>query len=696
MASTKVTEDDRPSSSDTAPGTALTDILPIPASKNEDANSVEDIPTLSHSLAVSGTDATDMAEKSHDTHVEGHDLGWNKEKEILASPLVPGIGNEDLWLLVRRFNKQIHHVKEAENEVPGNLDLNISDIEEFSPDKLRASVERFYMTVIIGVLSAIKHTARLRSWRESRRTSYFCTAYFIAWALDFVAPLIIFTLIILIVYPPSRKVLFPPAPIALVDSKSGGLQKPKAGVLGSHETATGAPENHKGEAQEQEASNFFNGFTSVVLTSATGSRSPADPESPENADASPGTSATENIPDPSSLAISAAEAKDVAAGGRPSPKHDKTKKPVENTIWKSMRPIMAGVNMSSDTYERLCNALSPTPPFPQHIYRLRLATIIVPLLLVSLFTTSYMFMKGMTFGIGFGFFGDPIISRSLKLLNRRFPHWQKILEVRNTVLKGVPTNAQLALTFLRIGERKDAPLPPPPSTNEPPSDQPAPLTDDDLLANGSDQPLDATDDELQAAIAHDPQSSSALSSDADASKDAKHKKRGSRLLGLVKGAAKGTVKSAITTDAVRAKVGSHQARNRLGAVPREKASLLSGPVDFKARYKGEKGRVLITTKSTTPAVSFCTESRAGKVDVDGVALVPRWSVAIGDIKELKKIGSYGFKAKMLVGWSLGREVSDSLEISDSMGTVRRVTALPLRDELFNRLIAIGEQKWEAW
>jgi hypothetical protein len=59
--------------------------------------------------------------------------------------------------------------------VPGDLDLNIADEEEFSPDKLRANIERLYMTVIIGVIGAVKHIARLRSWREKRRTAAFCT-----------------------------------------------------------------------------------------------------------------------------------------------------------------------------------------------------------------------------------------------------------------------------------------------------------------------------------------------------------------------------------------------------------------------------------------------------------------------------------------------------------------------------------------
>jgi hypothetical protein len=40
----------------------------------------------------------------------------------------------------------MYHVKEVPYAVPGDLDLNISDEEEFSPDKLRATVERFYMT----------------------------------------------------------------------------------------------------------------------------------------------------------------------------------------------------------------------------------------------------------------------------------------------------------------------------------------------------------------------------------------------------------------------------------------------------------------------------------------------------------------------------------------------------------------------
>ncbi|KAI1810650.1 hypothetical protein GGS20DRAFT_164396 [Poronia punctata] len=670
--------------------TKLANVLPVPATtqatdpaQQKAANSITEEPTLSHSLAMDGHDEKGVAQYPRNDEVVN--LGWHEKKENIPAPLVGGLGNEDLWLLIRRFNKQTYHVKEVTSPVPGDLDLNISDEEEFSPDKLRATVERFYMSVAIPLLGAVKHVARLRSWRESRRTACFCTAYFIAWFFNLITPLILITVITLIIYPPSRPILFPPAPISLVDSKSGGVQKPKAGVLGSHESATGAPENHKGEAVEQEASNFFNGVTAVVVTSATGKHPQGNPPD--------GDSAEEKAPDPTEVAISAAEAKDG------SKKHDKTKVPVENAVWSKMRPVMHGISDATDNWERLANALSPTPPFPPDIYRIRLAGLIAPLLLTSLFVTSYLFVKGATFTFGLLFFGDPVLTPAFHWLNMTYPNWQRALELRNTVLKGAPTNAQLTLTLLRIGEANKAPLPPAPRVHSPPPDRPAGITDGELRATGAEPPLNATDAELEVAMAHDPTTAHETSgADIDAAKPSptsKHHHKGSRILGAVKGALKGTVKSAIAGDAARAKVGSQPARNRLGAVPppREEEYLQkTGPVDFEARYNGHKGRVYITTKSTIPAVGFSTTKKGGEVD----ELDPLWSIAIGDIKELKKIGGYGWKAKIVVGWSLGREVNDGLEITDRRGNMWRVTALPLRDELFNRLVAIGGQKWEAW
>ncbi|TKA71227.1 hypothetical protein B0A49_04170 [Cryomyces minteri] len=631
-----------------------------------------------------------VAAQSHGEE-EVKDLGWNEPPSKIPGPLIKGLPNEELWVLIRRFNKQMYHVKEYPYPVPGNLDLNIADEEEFSPDKLRSNIERLYMTVIIGLMGFGKHLMRLRSWRETQRTAWFCTAYFVAWIFDFIVPLIAVTMITLIAYPPSRPFLFPPAPLALVDGSTGGVQKPKAGVLGSHDSATGAPENHKGEAVEAEASNFVNSIASVALSSVAGKH-------PQNDPPAEGSRVSDSVPDPTSIVTGALNAKETADGKNSSATHDKTKVPMETAMWTKMRPVMHVIGDVTDTWERFANALEPTPPFPQEAFRLRIAALVVPLLGMSLFVTSYMFMKGLTFGVGFGFFGDPVIQPGLEWLNRTFPHWQKLLELRNNILLGVPTNAQLTITLLRIGEVNKAPLPPPPQTSAPPPEKPAAITDEQLRAAGSGYPLNASPEELDQAMAHDPSVPHQTGgSDIDASKDTHHGKKGSKLLGFFKGAAKVSIEAAIGADHLKAKIGDEHSKNRLGAIPDNPEELKSGPVDFKCRYHGKSGHVYISTKATIPCVAFSTDSTIEKIGSnDREDLHPVWSIPIADVKELKKVGGFGWKAKLIVGWALDREVADGLEIVDRKGQTWTVTAMVLRDELFNRLIAIGGQKWEAW
>lgn len=587
----------------------------------------------------------------------------------------------------------MYHVKEYPYPVPGDLDLNIADEEEFSPDKLRANIERLYMTVIIGLMGFGKHIMRLRSWRETRRTTYFCVAYFVAWAFDFLVPLLLTTIVVLIAYQPSREIMFPPAPLALVSGSTGGVQKPKAGVLGSTDSATGAPERHKGEAVEAEATNLVNGIASVALSSVAGKHPQNDPPSTEE------SSTNDSIPDPTAMAVSASNARAKTGGGASEvTAHDKTKVPVENAIWNKMRPIMHGIADVSDTWERFGNALAPTKPFPQEMYRLRIASLVIPLLAISFVLTSYMVVKGITFGIGFGFFGDPIIQKGMLWLNSHFPKWQKLLELRNTVLKGVPTNAQLTITLLRIGEANKAPLPPPPHSGGVPPDEPVELTEEELRAAGADWPLNATDEEIQAAIESDPLTAhETAGEDIDSTKEKKHGKKGSKILNFFKGGMKGTVDTALGVDHVKAKVGSEASKQRLGVIPGKNEPHMSGPIDFKCRYHGKRGHAYIATKATIPCVGFSLDrSVTGKDGSLIEDLRPVWTVAIADIKELKKIGGLGWKSKLLVGWALDKEVADGLEIVDKRGNSYHITAMLLRDELFNRLVSMGGQKWEAW
>ncbi|KAJ6562429.1 hypothetical protein B0H19DRAFT_1288259 [Mycena capillaripes] len=645
------------------------DILPMPDTvapvtdpeHQEVAYSITQSPTDSHALAQADQEEKGAAQEEHDAEVL--DLGWNQHPDKVAKPLVSGLDNEELWLLIRRFNKQIYRVKEYPYPLPGKLDLNIADEEEFSPDKLRARLERFYLTVVLSAISIVKHVARLRSWRETRRTSVFCAAYLLAWLCDLLVPLVVAVALLLIVYPPSRAFLFPPAPIALVDPVSGGIQKPRAGFLGSTDTAIGAPENHKGEAAEAEAAHFVKSIASVAIATASGKH--------------PQSEASHDI--------------------TVKPSQVKAKVPMETAVWAKIPPIMHDIGEITDTYERFANALSPAPPFPRHLHRLRLAALVVPLLSLSMYTTSYMFVKAVTFGLGFAFFGGPLIRAGLKWLNRTMPHWEKLLELRNTVLKGVPTNAQLAITLLRIGEANKAPLPPPPLSAYPPQDEPIELSDENLRATGAEPPLNATDEELDAAVQPDPTVAHHTGDPQIDHAKGKSGGKGSKLVNMVKKGIRGTVVAALGADQLKAKAGSETAKRRLGVLPRHRE--VTGPVDFVCRYEGKKGHAYIATNATIPCVAFSLDDNITTLGSSGRAesdLNPIWSIAVGDIVEIRKVGGLGWKARLVAGWALDREIADGLEIVTKRQEVFPLTAVVLRDELFNRLVAMGGQQWEAW
>jgi len=75
---------------------------------------------------------------------------------------------------------------------------------------------------------------------------------------------------------------------------------------------------------------------------------------------------------------------------------------------------------------------------------------------------------------------------------------------------------------------------------------------------------------------------------------------------------------------------------------------------------------------------------------------PDWGIAIADLAEVKKIGGLGWKGKIVVGWATRREVKDGIELISKDGMKYRATALKERDELFNRVISMGQQVWESY
>lgn len=167
--------------------------------------------------------------------------------------------------------------------------------------------------------------------------------YFVAWFLDLLAPTSFCVLLALVTYPPSRSILFPHAPIALIDKDTGGVQKPTAGVLGSHSSITGAPENFKGEAAEKEASNLMSSMASMAAGSVTGKHDQGTPRDAPIED---------SAPDTMDVVSDAADAQASVHGEVPDKTHDKTRQPMKEVVFATAVQLMRGVNDIVDTYER--------------------------------------------------------------------------------------------------------------------------------------------------------------------------------------------------------------------------------------------------------------------------------------------------------------------------------------------------------
>ncbi|CAG8124316.1 unnamed protein product [Penicillium salamii] len=582
-------------------------------SKTDDQGNPEseipDGPTDSHILSQVDQDDKGLVQKAGET-AEITNIGWGHPPDQIEEPLVAGLSNEDLWMLIRRFDK----------------------------------------------------------------------VYLISWLLDLLVPTLLATLLALVVYPPCRPLMFPPAPIALVDKDTGGVQKPKAGILGSHDSITGAPEKHKGMAAEQEASNLVASVASVAVGSAVGKHDQGVPDDAPLED---------DLPDAMEIVANTADAQSAAHGKVPADSHDKTRQPMRQSVMDAANLAMQVVNDITDTYEKMGNALSATAPFPRLSPRLRLAAVLCPACLASMVTSSYVLMKSTTFIVGFAFFGDPVLRRGVKYLNRRFPKWQKVIELQNSLLKGIPTNAQLTVTLLRIGEANASPLPPPPNSQEKPPSRPASLHHEELT-------LGATGEEIQEAALEKPDVD--LHPETGQTQEKPHKRTlASGILGFFRGTTASGVESKRGIDRLRATVGSRHAKNRVGVL-RHKGKMITpiGPVSFDARYKGKHGTVIIDSTKEPALLYFTTETPFNDVEVEnrksGSVL---FTMPVNEIQEMRKLGGMGWKGKLVVGWALGsKEVVDGLLITGTKaGQTYQLTAMGTRNQLFNRLVAIDGQVW---
>ncbi|KAF5673871.1 hypothetical protein FHETE_3258 [Fusarium heterosporum] len=572
--------------------------------------------------------------------LEVTDRGWDSHHNLPEDYAIDGMKNEDIWLLVRRFNKRVFHVKHDPAHSPNKLDFNVNEDEDFSPNKLRAQLERLYMEVVMGMIHAKQHIARLQSWREPRRTTYFCVAYFAAWYLNLLMPTLLAALFAMLLSPEVRRTLFPPHPTSLVHYKDGSLIKPPAGILSTDDTGTGAPENLKGQALEREASNFVTGIIALAANTFVD-------EDPQHSQVQKGDEASDE-PESRSLAMRIITAKD-KAGGVQKPSWDKTKKPMQEIMWTRMKPLMHKLCVLCDTYERLA--------------------------------------KLATFGLGVVFFGSDLLVNIYSWLKPKIER----------LFKGIPTDVQVTVTLLREGERIKSPLIPPPQPHGPPPHHIRDLNDNVLATSSDDPPLGATPRELQRAIGKDEgKVQGSGGNDHEIAESGSGGKRRGTILKIVKPIVHSVAKTVIAADKLRGKTGTESAKRRIGACESREQPSIAGPVEFVCRWEGHKGYVYLTTDTAAPCLCFTKKS---SVDLDSPEyheVRPSWIILVADITALNKYTGYGTKAKLAAGWALEVEIMDGIEIIDREEKPTLITAMARRDELFNRLCAIGNQKWEIW
>ena len=141
--------------------------------------------------------------------------------------------------------------------------------------------------------------------------------------------------------------MFPPMPLSLVDWKTGAATKPSAGVLGSIDSLSGAPENALGEAVEREASNFVAGLAGISMNIMTAEDPRAEPKNQQSE-----KQAGDSAPEPDKATMLVAAAKDKANGTQTS-EDDKTKKAMTIGMWSGMMPALRILYAVSNIWERI-------------------------------------------------------------------------------------------------------------------------------------------------------------------------------------------------------------------------------------------------------------------------------------------------------------------------------------------------------
>lgn len=375
----------------------------------------------------------------------------------------------------------------------------------------------------------------------------------------------------------------------------------------------------------------------------------------------------------------------------------------DQLVGKYLKLTQDGLGDFADIMECFANALLPPQPYPQTMARYKLAGAIgVPLIIVTAVVPAWIWHRLASFTLGFAFFGQPLINRGIAFINEKVPNLAELLDLRNSLLSGVPTNDQLVLHLLRVGERSHRPLPrpPPPPLAGTPKEQikdTAPNPDDELVDEAGN-PIDPED-------LH--------------GKDKTMHRAKSKIAGGLKGLSKrmAAFHADVSVDGTKKAVGSTMDKMIWGSALKDD----DHPEIYPCRINGVKGRIVIDPTDVRDYAARIRFEPAGVGKTEKA-----FDRIVSDIVELKKSGISIPRAAL--GWISGADIEsqtlwvrmktasqrkkDSLmrqqeremngsgkrgfkDLGVEDGDVYQISELFRRDQLFDRLVSLGPQRWEV-
>ncbi|GAA5927527.1 uncharacterized protein JCM15063_005925 [Sporobolomyces koalae] len=649
--------------------------------------------------------------------------------------IVPGLEDDKLWAMIRRFDVQVGHVLTPPTSLPkGEPDLRPSSLPAvpFDSDELKSNLERVYATVGVWTIFAAREVMRLMSWDdlEKKRTACFCAAYFISAAFGLVVPALMILFAVMTVYPKSRKFLFPPVPpppgqppSATDPLNQRGDESMLAGV--------GHPIEHRSRAEqiEQQAWEFTNvvqrfGVRVVVGGKRSGKQGNAevgkkqhvDSDSDSDDDLDDEEVELHDVANEEGLAVAADKEKKeekLSAKKRAKAKAKEAKAKRDAMVGEMAKTAQDVLGNIADLMEVFGNALTPPKPYPQHHARERLAaSVFVPVAVIFSIVPVQWWARIASFSFGFAFFGQPLIRRGAKIFVEKVPDWKEKIDLRNSIFSGVPTHAQLVLHIVRVAERAYTPFPLPPAAPTA-SHMKAAVAANGIEDDSSGSDNDGTHSVEAGALAGKPHEGEDEEGDSQSVKDkvvhTGKKKFVSAFRKVAKKAATFRADVHIEGDTARQKVG-----NKIDRVfYQSRAKDDHTPHSFPAKWNGTSGHIIVKHSPALPQalVSFAPLKASMQH--------PTFERPIEDIVEIKKRGVWigrtvlGWAASVnLEGMGLDLRFKTSVERMEEHekgglgqgdrpheelheGETIVFTHVARRDELVRRLMGISDAKWET-